>query len=552
MDNIVIHLPKTGGTTLIANLLNIDWQPERSFYYRHVSHQMKDCNARDIFFKENFEKYKNFNLIMFIRDPFERAFSEYHYLKDKDEFMNLFEKIPENFKEFIENSQNKNPMINFMIGHRLYTRLSDSECLENLNCIMEAINNLNFVIGETENYNLSLNNFVDKTGIIIPEKIINKRMAIQKRKIDEWKYLEDYFKEKNKMDYILYYTLKEIFNSQVGMIKNIKNYEFVGNKYDYVQIYITRHNILEAYDVPRNFIKLNLNSLMDIHRTVLKGKEESNTENGKQYLIDWLKLFSRRFKIDIEIDYNDPIKSMEAFARMKHNLFIHIPKTGGSTFVTLLQRSFAKESYNPNNDISHLIKCVSNTEIRHLNFDSENRISECRELFVEKKHDSYMEYNIFTLIRHPVDRLISEFIFQYHVLGSGETAAIINRLSPKPTTFFEYIKFPEVHNYQLKFLLGTGVADKYMPVDKDLEYIINCFDTYNVNVFTTDNYNKFVEKYQQITKQKLNSNFDQVKKSPSDIKEKIINSLTPEIENFILKMSNYDHKLYLYAKSKSQ
>ena len=163
-----------------------------------------------------------------------------------------------------------------------------------------------------------------------------------------------------------------------------------------------------------------------------------------------------------------------------------------------------------------------------------------------------MEYNIFTLIRHPVDRLISEFIFQYYVLGSGETAAIINRLSPKPTTFFEYIKFPEVHNYQLKFLLGTGVADKYMPVDKDLEYIINCFDTYNVNVFTTDNYNKFVEKYQQITKQKLNSNFDQVKKSPSDIKEKIINSLTPEIENFILKMSNYDHKLYLYAKSKSQ
>ena len=34
-------------------------------------------------------------------------------------------------------------------------------------------------------------------------------------------------------------------------------------------------------------------------------------------------------------------------------------------FVTLLQKSLAKESYNPNNDISHLIKCISNTEIKH-------------------------------------------------------------------------------------------------------------------------------------------------------------------------------------------
>ena len=75
------------------------------------------------------------------------------------------------------------------------------------------------------------------------------------------------------------------------------------------------------------------------------------------------------------------------------------------------------------------------------------------------------------MVRHPIDRLISEFIFQYHILGGRKNAAIISKLEPMPHTFFDYITYPQVWNYQTAFLIGLGTADKNRPTQKNLDTI---------------------------------------------------------------------------------
>ena len=46
------------------------------------------------------------------------------------------------------------------------------------------------------------------------------------------------------------------------------------------------------------------------------------TENGKLYLRKWLELFIKSFEIDIEIDYLDPIQTIENIAaNIKDNIY---------------------------------------------------------------------------------------------------------------------------------------------------------------------------------------------------------------------------------------
>ena len=39
-NNIILHIPKTGGTTLVMNLLNLDKPPTPSIYYRHITNNI--------------------------------------------------------------------------------------------------------------------------------------------------------------------------------------------------------------------------------------------------------------------------------------------------------------------------------------------------------------------------------------------------------------------------------------------------------------------------------------------------------------------------------
>ena len=543
---IVIHLPKTAGTTFISTILNIDWQIPSNYHYRHLNERTLTCG--DIFDEEYYNNYKNDKIIIFVRDPFERIISEYNFLKCRKEFMNLFDKRPNNLLEYIENEQTHNSMVNALVGIRLITRVEENIAEQNLLKVLKKKKKLNFLIGKTEDFSNSLNYIIQETQIEINNTINIKRPTIYKEPIENYEELKEIFIKNNKYDYILYNKLEEIYKIQMSKVKIKKEFNIRGDKYSYILNYTTQFSIFEAFNVNKFFIEKYLNVLKEMDRCV-KSELSSNCINpGKVYIINWLKLFIKYFKLDQKINLEDPIKTMIDVQNIKENLFIHIPKTGGSTFVNYLQTSL-EPHLKRNTDTTHHTKHILNTEIKHINFSHPKRISECFDIFSDDNIVYYKNYNIFSMVRDPIDRLRSEFIFQYHILEGKSNAAIISKLEPMPKTFDEYIKYPQVWNYQVAFLIGKGVADIERPEKADLERVISTCDKLNITLGITEEYDKFINKFQDITKYELRSKMKRMKKSPDDIKKQIIDNLTDETREYILETNNLDYKLYLYAKS---
>jgi len=232
----------------------------------------------------------------------------------------------------------------------------------------------------------------------------------------------------------------------------------------------------------------------------------------------------------------------------KDNIFIHIPKTGGSSFIKTLECNLLNIK-KTDIDITHRTKNVKNISIKHLDFSHPKRIMCDNNIFND--YELYNKFNIFMIIRNPLDRLISEFIFQYHILNSRRCAKIINSLNPKPNNFLDYIKHKEVWNYQLAFLSGRGVADLNKPTQDDLDKIIKYIDKYPVYCGITEEYDKFIKLFNNISKHDIKDIY-LMKESPNDIKEKIIETLTPEIIDYIKDTNSLDYKLYEYVKTVQQ
>ena len=220
-------------------------------------------------------------------------------------------------------------------------------------------------------------------------------------------------------------------------------------------------------------------------------------------------------------------------------LFIHIPKTGGSTFIGHL-----KDSLGVKHDIpTHKTDKIKHIEIKHVNFEDNER----KFIFPKVFHHNF-KYNgkIFIIIRNPIDRLLSEFNFQYHILNGkngNKQAAIISKLKPTPQSFEEYIEFEETHNYQAKFLIGRPINDK-KPVNIDeFSAITNSFDSLPFFFGTTNNYNEFLNIFESETKIKLKKNVVVRKKAPKALKIKI----SKQTKERIKALNHFDFALYDYA-----
>ncbi|WP_414829624.1 sulfotransferase family 2 domain-containing protein [Alteromonas sp. H39] len=152
---------------------------------------------------------------------------------------------------------------------------------------------------------------------------------------------------------------------------------------------------------------------------------------------------------------------------MKEPIFIHIPKTGGTS-------------------INCVIKGTSwqtpiNYHYRHLVFETKK--SSCGDIFQRDNLDRYRDEFIFMMLRDPLDRLISEY---YYIRNNQD---FMQYLTSQPRSFEEYIDNPQTSNYMLKFLDGRRIYDDDTDMSEQrTNEIIGIIDELNIHTGIFEQY----------------------------------------------------------------
>lgn len=329
---IFIHIPKTGGTSINCELNQTEWQTQPDFYYRHIDYKSKKSNSDDIFLTENYNKYKRYDIFMMLRDPIQRLSSEYYFLRTRKEFMELLPRQPRSFYEYCKFKNTQNGMIKFILGHRIF---SNPILLEtDLNNLLEQMDNLNIRVGIFEKYENSLNYFEQTIPQIKWNNTIQKkRITIDKpHQIELTSEQIEEIKMANDLDYKLYaYAVNKLAHFLEG--KSLKNYELIGTKYDYIEMYTRRFVLIETRLSKEGlrFLATNKTFFSELNLQLRK-----KNLVGRNYVENWNSLFTDALKkstndldfhnsLDqIILNENDPLEISFGIANL---LNIYLEKT---------------------------------------------------------------------------------------------------------------------------------------------------------------------------------------------------------------------------------
>jgi hypothetical protein len=206
-------------------------------------------------------------------------------------------------------------------------------------------------------------------------------------------------------------------------------------------------------------------------------------------------------------------------------IFIHIPKTGGTSINCVMKGT---EWQTP-----------LDYHYRHLDFDT--KTSTCGDIFDNKNNKTYQEEFIFMMLRHPVDRLISEY---YYIRNNHE---FMDFLTTKPDSFSAYVDNVQTSNYMLKFLDGQRIYSESQLTEKRALEIIESIDTLDIHVGIFEEYDRSLSYFSEvgdfdwpeiIDVKRATINRPTVKQIPSEVLEKILTA------------NKLDIQLYLHCKAK--
>lgn len=313
MKPIILHVPKTGGTTLIINLLNTNSPPKPNVYYRHINNLITgENNCKELI--DNYEKYKNNKIIIFLRDPLERLFSEFCFLRNRKEFIILFKnKFPNNFEEYILSNKTHNQICKFILGIDLYSdqyKINEND----YNKIINFFENSDIVYCLTEQFSKSLVNIENKLNIEINKNILNFRENLNKLEKTNWDHITKKFESNNIYDIKLYNFFKNKFNKQLTSAK-LNTFNFIENKYHSLLLYTSSPNNrcpLNIFNPNSIFVENNKNELININEI-----SRINIKNGKEFAINWLRLFINKYKLDIFINNSEPLETIKEISKLE-------------------------------------------------------------------------------------------------------------------------------------------------------------------------------------------------------------------------------------------
>jgi len=304
-DNLIfIHIPKTGGTTINSAMQGTYWQTTPDFNYRHIILKQKKSNSGDIFLSKNKDLFKHHKLFMMLRHPVDRMISEFYFLHDRAEFMNLLHPKPKTLEEYVEHSQTPNYSLGFLIGDKIYAKKRPTRV--DLERVIKTIDELPIYTGIFEHFAESLEYFSHETGIEWAKNIEAKRVTFKRPKTDEIpKELFDKIMETNSLDVELYEYCLTKFNAVKKNFSKTK-IKFDIDKYKHVIPYVSMTCLFEYFMGNKYFIKQNFDFFKGLTFFLLKEKE---IKDGRVFTQVWNQTFIDSVKLHFpESDFYTALK----------------------------------------------------------------------------------------------------------------------------------------------------------------------------------------------------------------------------------------------------
>lgn len=324
-NQIFIHLPKTGGTTLNCLFFGEDTPINPNYNYRHIVYDTKMSNSGDIFNPMKNDKFLNHQIFMMLRNPVDRVISEYYFLRERSEFFNLLKPVPKNFSEYVSNKQTFNYNISFLLGKKIYNH--DLVTQDDFEQVINAIEKLDIKIGINEKFEESLNYFSQQLGFKLPKEVDSKRITLKRPSADE---ISDTLKQKiidnNYLDEKLYQYALNKFNTL--KIHNSNKIKFTGTKYDYAVTYSNRFSLFEIVLKDKAFLSLN----QIFFRELTTHLQNANIKDNKSYVLAYIDSTIKTIKLqypnidineqNLKLNDSEPLKKLDVLGRFidKHQI----------------------------------------------------------------------------------------------------------------------------------------------------------------------------------------------------------------------------------------
>ena len=205
------------------------------------------------------------------------------------------------------------------------------------------------------------------------------------------------------------------------------------------------------------------------------------------------------------------------------NIFIHIPKTGGTTINCIMTIS----DWQTQPDFNY----------RHILYDTKR--SNAGDIFNPIKNDIYLQYEIFSMLRNPVDRIVSEYYF------IKDRPEFMSLLKPVPKNLLEYVKHKQTRNYMTGFFLGKRMYDEDLVNKNDLKLVLNTIKTLNIKIGFFEDYEKSMQYFSSITGLKWPKTINIKRKT---LNRPEVSEISQNIKDIILRNNQIDLELYTKCK----
>ena len=213
---------------------------------------------------------------------------------------------------------------------------------------------------------------------------------------------------------------------------------------------------------------------------------------------------------------------MNKHQQKKSNIFIHIPKTGGTTINCAMNNS----------------EWQTTPDFNYRHIDYKTKRSNSADIFNPLKYELYEQHNIFMLLRHPIDRLLSEYSF------IKTRPEFMNLIKPTPKDFDSYVKSKQTQNYMIGFLVGKRMYDTSFVDRDDLELVKNAIRNINIKVGIFEQYAASLSYFSEYSSLKWPKKID-IKRIT--LNRPTVADISEKTKLLILENNALDLDLYQYA-----